>query len=275
MARVKLGALILTAAILAGALAFIGLPRATECSAADAACQAAVKDNTERCKPSVNIITIGNDTRYVKMRITIARKGDECITTEEIIEDHDSNFGLGDMTGYNASCNISMADLARFGHRACQGSIYDFVVPVVGGGGSGGGTGGARGSPEGFGGGTPQDRPPKIYCTVDDMPCQEMVAGLINNCTDAEIEASELISYSEEIGMSYITSYIQVMRGSECSIYYKVLNIVNLPPNIPPEVMGMDMTCSAPLSQFPRVGIDRGWCSGGLIQYFDVLYYGS
>ncbi len=64
---------------------------------------------------------------------------------------------------------------------------------------------------------------------------------------------------------------MKIESGEECSIYYKVINIVNIPPNIPPEIQGMDMTCTAPITEYPRDSIERSWCQGGLIQYFDIL----
>lgn len=242
-------------------------PQLINCEQGEEECIEKVDDFRDDCIPSESIITVGNETNYIKMKITIYKEGDKCFTKEEVLEDHNSNFSPIDLTGYNNTCNMTAEELEKYGPHACQGSLADFIIPI------GKGDGGSGGGNDGFGDGTPSSSPPHIYCPTGDWQCTEDAVVYVNNCDPAEIEASEFLSYGPQ-GASFITSYLEVSRTvSDCVFYYRILNIVNLPPEIPPEVIGMDMVCSAPLTEFPRSGIEREWCQGELIDYFDILHY--
>ncbi len=166
------------------------MPKQADCPAGASWCSDFVENLKETCTPSVSIVEGGNSTNPIRLRVTVAKDGDNCITTEEVIEDSGSGFAPRNMSGYNATCNLTAEEMAAYGARACPGSIFDFVV--VSGGGGGGGGGGSKG----FGGGTPKSEPPRIYCAVGDEQCVDAVSNLIGNCSDSEIEASEIIAYS-------------------------------------------------------------------------------
>jgi hypothetical protein len=69
-------------------------------------------------------------------------------------------------------------------------------------------------------------------------------------------------------GTSYWTVYINVERlSTTCQTFYEVTNIVNLPPEMPPQIMGMNMTCTVPLSEFPITGLHASYCKGDLMEY--------
>ena len=241
---------------------FIQAPESFVCLLGNEACVSTAAEYREECIPSSTVITVGNGSNYMRIRYTVRKVGDRCIISEEVLEDNGSGMAPFSIAGYNNSCNLSTEELEKYGTKGCQGSIVDFAVEKLS------GSGGAE---QGFGGGTPESDPPSIYCGMGDQQCQMKVSEYIDNCREANIEASEIVAYGDS-GASYITSYIEIRHDTGCSIYYRVLNIVNLPPEIPPEVVGMEMTCTAPMEEFPREGIEREWCAGELIEYFDLLY---
>ena len=92
------------------------------------------------------------------------------------------------------------------------------------------------------------------------------------NCISSRMESIESIDYGPA-GKVYLTIYMEVNRGStECQIYYKILNAVNLPPEIPPQIVGMDMTFNIMLSEFPISSMEADWCGGELVDYFSFFY---
>lgn len=235
------------------------LPENIECLPGDKDCMSKVRESRELCNPSTSIVTVGNSTNYIKLRITVYREGDKCITKEEVIEDVDSGVASYDITGYNNTCNLTAEELEKYGPHACQGSLFDFVAPEDSKGG------------KGFGGGTPESEPPHLYCTLEDDGCKLVATGYISTCVPSKIEGTESLYVGE--GNVYLSIYVEISKdSSECFLYYKVINAVNLPPEIPPQVIGMDMTCTIPLSEFPIGGVEESSCSGPLIDYFELIY---
>jgi hypothetical protein len=57
-----------------------------------------------------------------------------------------------------------------------------------------------------------------------------------------------------------------------CQIYYEIINAVNLPPEIPPAVVGTSMTCTISKNRFPINGVTRRYCEGDLEEYIDIIY---
>lgn len=241
---------------------FVITPESLDCIPGDQECLSELSNFRKICQPSDSIITVGNSTNYMRIKVRIYWNGEKCITEEEVLVDHSSGFAPIDMTGYNNTCNLTLEELEKYGPNACQGSIIDFVAQPDS-------SGGSSGNVE-----AEEETPPNIYCSIEDMECNQMVMSYVDNCDPATIEAYQILSYVDE-GISYIAYYIETGRSdNNCVVYYRVLNIVNLPPEIPPEIIGMDMTCTASLSLFPREGLERDWCQGELIEYFDLLYSG-
>ncbi|MCD6496596.1 MAG: hypothetical protein J7K54_04965 [Candidatus Aenigmarchaeota archaeon] len=231
----------------------------TDCLPGDTHCLENFNENRELCQPSENVITVGNSTNYIKMRVKIYWDGEKCVTEEDVLEDHSSGIGPIDLTGYNNTCNLTLEELRKYGPHACEGSLLDFVAPPS----SSTSSEGSEGSSE--------SEPPFIYCSMNDTECHMKISDYVNNCEPLTAEATQIIGQKD--GISYMTYYLELRRQStDCVLKFKVLNIVNLPPEIPPEIEGMGMTCTASLSLFPRDGIEKEWCKGDLIEYFDSLY---
>ena len=133
------------------AMLFFLIPENLECEDGDKSCLTVSKVFREACTPSTTIITIGNSTNYIKMRITVYREGDKCFIKEEVIEDCSSGIEPVDLTGYDNICNLTDEELEKYGPHACQGSLFDFVVSSDDGGDGGG-----------FGGETPESEIPHI-----------------------------------------------------------------------------------------------------------------
>ena len=107
---------------------------------------------------------------------------------------------------------------------------------------------------------------------MGDSACQSTVTNNVFNCVPSIIEAIESIDYGDQ-GVIYWTTYLEIGRESDnCHIYYKIINAVNLPPEIPPQVVGMDMNCNVAMTEFPITGLKYSWCSGSLVDYFIYIY---
>ena len=219
----------------------------------------------EMCAPSSSVVKLGNSTSYVLMNITIYIEGGKCFRREEVIEDAGSGLAGYDITGYNVTCNLSLEELDKFGMHTCQGSIAPFAS-AMGSGGAGGGGGGG-----GSGGGDGGTAPPGSYCTLFDAACKEQVLASVKSCGESETMIDERIAGAPN-ATSYWTLFIDIGKsGENCSIFYEVINIADLPPDIPPSVKGMNMTCIIPVSAFPIDYVTVYYCEGSLEKYIEYI----
>lgn len=254
---------IIAAIIIVIAYFILTMPADLECELNNDNCISEATRLREACTPSTSIITVGNSTNYLKMRISVFWDGNKCVTSEEVIEDMNSGTAPYDITGYNNTCNLTVEELEKYGIHACQGSLFDFVIPASSGGSDGDG---------GFAGGSPASEPPHYYCGENDDACKNTASNNAFNCISSEIEAIEVIEYGG-MGMVYWSIYMEIDRGSDnCHIYYKVINAINLPPEIPPQIVGTDMDCYIDLNKFPISGLQSEWCSGSFVDYFILVY---
>jgi hypothetical protein len=208
----------------------------------------------ELCNTSSSIIKRGNSTNYIVLNVTVYIEGGKCMVREEVLQDANSGMAGYNLTGYNITCNLSYDELRKFGMRTCQGSISSFASAL--GSGASGGTVTVSG---------------KILCSLYDAACKERMLRNIKQCGESEMLDDALIG--EDLNRtSYWTLYINIGKpGGNCEIYYEVVNIANLPPEIPPNVKGMNMTCRIPLSNFPIQYVTVYWCDGSLEQYIEYI----
>jgi hypothetical protein len=233
-----------------------------DCGPGDDYCLNEVKAYREDCIPSTSVVTVGNETNHIRMRVVVRNEGGECVITEEILEDSDSGLGPYDLTGYNVSCGLSPEEFEAYGPQACNGSLFDYVVNQ-----EGEGPGGDAGD-----GGTAPEEGEKLFCSEYDYECKETRAEHVSNCVDVVAESTEVITYEED-DIMFWTVYLDVeKKPSGCELYYRVINAVNLPPDIPYDVIGMDMQCWVPESELPIPGIYLAACEGDLKEYFMFIY---
>jgi hypothetical protein len=117
----------------------------------------------------------------------------------------------------------------------------------------------------GSGGGPPGPPPiPSITCDIDDEECKATADGYLQNCTNSRI--TNTVQRWEPDG--YWTLFFNVSKQQEeCQYYVEVLNAVNLPPGTPISIIGSNMTCNIPLSEFPVGILNSTWCEGNLYTY--------
>ena len=221
------------------------------CQKTDMNCITDAQTKKNDCIPSSYLIEGNNG---IHLMVNITREGDRCIRTEEVVgsETPENSY----LEGNNVTCGYDLSQMKNASATACKGSLYEYVVPS---GGSGGGGGGGYVTPP-----SQPDAPPQIVCGIDDQACKQLAADYINNCTDYEVVNTEL-----RWGPSgYWTVLIRISRHQDyCSLYYEVLNALNLPPGIPSTIIGSSMICDVPLSALPLENPVPEWCTGDLYHY--------
>jgi hypothetical protein len=243
----------------------------SQCGPNDADCFARLESVRGNCNPSVSIVTVGNATNNVTIRVTTFMRDGKCVTEEIVLDDSNSGIAPFDIAGYNTTCDVPIEKLEEFGQKACNGSLLSYISP--------------GGKPP-SGGGTVEEEDGgyvyKAYCSLEAQDCKETAAEYVKTCGESEITMDLDINHTQG-GVSYWTIFIDVERlpveytdtgklPARCSIYHELINAVNLPPEIPPGIIGMNMTCIVPLSRFPIGGVSVTSCEGDLVEYMRIIY---
>jgi hypothetical protein len=223
----------------------LGPMETQNCESGNADCLKDLQDKKENCVPSSTIIE-GRDG--ILLMVNITREGDKCIRTETVIgADPESDYLLD----HNVTCESGLSDLDDPRSQVCPGSLYDYVVPS--------GDGGAPGA-------VPPPGIPELGCGLDDDECKTEADEYLHNCINAKITNTELRWDPD----GFWTLFFNISRETEeCYYYIEVLNAVNLPPGVPTTIIGMNMTCNIPFSEFPVGNLTATWCTGEL---YDYLY---
>lgn len=233
-------------------------PEYNDCEIGDEDCLSDIISSRDECIPSVSVVTIGDAHENITMRITIKKEGEDCIIIEEVIADSNSGIAPYNLTGYNSTCVLDPETIEKYGALACDDSLLGFV----GGGGTNRRGGGEYGDPG----------PKTLYCNVFDSICKETVKQYVRNCELSYVIFDEEINHSIN-GSSYWTVDLNITKDDDyCILYHTLINAVNLPPEIPPHLIGMNMTCNIPHFKFPIQWISIRWCEGGLVDYIKLIY---
>jgi len=224
---------------------FLSMPVETQNCGSDIACIREMEAKKEECIPSSTIIS-GRDG--IILMVNITREGDRCIRTENIIgTGPESDY----LIGHNVTCEDELSELGYPEKTVCPGSLYDYVMSSEGGGGSPGGGPLIPGIPE-------------FNCGLEDNECKDEAITYIESCANCKIISTDLRWEPE----GYWTTFTNVSRQTqECLLYLEVLNAVNLPPGTPTAIIGSNMTCDIPLSEFPLSVFNSTWCEGSLYDY--------
>lgn len=240
------------------------------CGPGDAECIERLKAVRGNCSPSVSIVTVGNATNNVTFRVTTFMKDGKCVTEEVVIDDANSGIAPFDITGYNTTCDVPLDVLEEFGQKACNGSLLSYL--------SSDGKAPSAEDEEGV----EEEYVYTAYCSLEADDCKETAAQYVQTCGESEITMDLEINHTQG-GVSYWTIFIDVEQlpveytdtgklPARCSIYHELINAVNLPPEIPPGIIGMNMTCTIPLTEFPISGVSVSSCDGGLVDYMQIIY---
>lgn len=203
------------------------------CTPGDLECLRRAARAREHCNPSHIYVETENRTLEVNLD-----PGPEGCTICEKIEN----------TNYSVNCTVPI------GETECPegGSLYDYVAPE----GGGGGPEEEELPPE-------QGERPVLECSLTDVECKNRGAYYLENCISSTITDDD-----KRWASGYWTKYIAVDRtGSTCKLYFEITNAVDIPPEIPPDIVGMTMDCEIPLSEFPITEVEEGWCTGELYKY--------
>jgi hypothetical protein len=237
------------------------------CGPDDAECIARLAAVRGNCSPSISIVTIGNETNNVTIMVSTFMRDGKCVTEEIVLDDANSGIAPFDISGYNTTCEVPPEKLEEFGQKACNGSLFSYLSPD-------------RKAP------TPgEDEDDYVftaYCSLEAEDCRETAAQYVQTCGESEITMDLQINHTQG-GVSYWTVFIDVDElpveytqtgklPARCSIYHELVNAVNLPPEIPPGVIGMNMTCVVPLYRFPISGVSVSSCEGDLVDYMQIIY---
>lgn len=215
-----------------------------ECERGDRLCIENFETNRENCIPSSTIIH-GRDG--IVLMVNITREDGKCVRKETVIgsENPESDYLLG----RNMTCEYGLSGLQTPSETKCPGSLYDYVV---------------EGKGSALGGGSIIPTNPRKECGLEDEECKYKGIGYIESCIDAEIITTDL--RWEPLG--YWTMLTKVNRRDNiCILYFEILNAVNLPPGIPTTIIGSNMTCKIPVSEFPIQNLTASWCAGELYNY--------
>ncbi len=239
----------------------------TECLPGDADCLEEVRKMRMNCDPPTeSILVIGNETNRIIIKVTTYMENGKCITKEEIIDDS-SGLAPYNLTGREIECEIDEEVLEETGQIVCDNSLAGFLAP---------------GSSDTSTTVSDGETVFQAYCSLDADDCKEEASTYIKNCMNAEITLDQELDHTAG-GLTYWTLYIDVDERPveytatqklqpRCVIFHKLLNAVNLPPEIPEQVIGMNMTCTIDLDLFPINGISVRWCEGELVNYIQVIY---
>jgi hypothetical protein len=245
----------------------------SQCGPGDAECIARLSAVRGNCSPSVAIVTVGNETNNVTIRVTTFMRDGKCVTEEVVLDDANSGIAPFDITGYNTTCDVPLDKLSEFGQKACNGSLLSYISPDSTAPSAGGGENGVGGE-DGY--------VYTAYCSLDAQDCKETAGEYVKTCREAQITMDLSINHSQG-GTSYWTIFINIDRlpveytdtgklQPRCSIYHELINAVNLPPEIPPGIIGMNMTCEIELDMFPINGVSVSSCEGALVDYMQIIY---
>jgi len=219
---------------------FMFAPVETKDCGDDENCISDLENKVAECIPSSTIIT-GRDGLILMVNIT--REGDKCVRTETVIGSEEvlSRY----LVGRNNTCETNLSD----DNQICPGSLYDYVKPSGGGGDSGGAP-----KPPGI---------PVLTCGLDDDECKVTADDYLQDCITSKITNTEYRWLPD----GYWTLYFDVSRLAECHYYVEVLNAISLPPGVPTDIIGYNMTCDVPLSEIPVGPLNASWCEGNLYDY--------
>jgi hypothetical protein len=80
---------------------------------------------------------------------------------------------------------------------------------------------------------------------------------------------TDLTRGTDPVNVSYwVKKFTMSRSGSSCSMGVQILSAINMPPYVPPDIVGMGMSCSYPLSALPKEVIKKEDCEGELVEYF-------
>ena len=217
------------------------------CDPNDLDCLSKANQYMDDCIPSKFSIEDGNLTLIVD----IERNLSECDIREEI-----------EQTGYTVNCTAPIGE-------GCEGSLFDYMAPEGGGGGGDSGDSGDSGDgeqPTGPPGVPPGWVAPDLYCSLTDIACKSDAVYYVKNCLPATITDDD-----QRWSSGYWTKYITVGRtDSTCELYFEITNAVDIPPEVPPNLVGMTMECLLPVSSLPIEVLEEGWCTGPLFEYLEI-----
>lgn len=223
---------------------FMFAPIETRDCGNDTSCMDNMEAMKDSCIPSSTIIT-GKDG--IMLMVNVTREGDKCIRTESIVNAGNDSYLLN----HNNTCEFELSQLGNSSATACPGSIYDFVKPPPGGGVHSGSSSTTK-------------KDPFPNCGFYDYDCKERISYNVQNCIEYEMTDVDM---KWEPG-GYWTGLIRVESiNDSCSIYLQVLNAVNLPPDVPSDIIGSYMTCAIPLSEIPITYVPESSCTGNLYPY--------
>jgi hypothetical protein len=120
------------------------------------------------------------------------------------------------------------------------------------------------------------------YCSLEADDCKEEAAEHITECQESEITMDMELNHTQG-GTTYWTLFIDIDRlpveyteteklPERCRMYHELINAVNLPPEIPPSIVGMSMTCTIELYRFPISSVTVRFCEGDLVDYIKLIY---
>lgn len=213
-----------------------------QCSPGDLECLRKASQYMDDCIPSRFSVEGDNLTLVVD----VTRGPGDCTYREDELN-----------SGYSTNCTVPV------GEGGCEGSLFDYMVPPEGGGGEG---------PPGDGGGDglppvpPEWERPELYCSLGDFQCKEQSVYYVKNCLPATITDDD-----QRWASGYWTKYVEVDRtDGYCEFYFEILNAVDIPPEVPPNIVGMTMECTIPLTEFPLEEVTEEWCYGPLFEYVTI-----
>jgi len=220
------------------------------CSAENISCARDLHTKNVNCIPSSTIVKTKDG---ITIMINITRIGDKCVRTERVLDAEGKDY----LIGYKVNCSFPLNDMKDPKVlKNCSGSLYDYLVPEEGGEGGGGDSGAGEGT---------QETPTALYCPLNDIQCKEEAKNRIVNCIDSEITNVEFRWEPD----GYWTAYTEIQRtGEVCEIYMEILNAVNIPPGVPADIIGYNLTCEVPVTELPYMEqLTSQWCSGKLLDY--------
>ena len=229
-----------------------------DCQEGDGNCIERADDLRENCIPSVTNITRETPDGSMTILINISRVGDDCIIEESIIE---LNLNEGEeFNPYDVKCVVPIEYIGS--PYECQDSLYEKYVSESDGGGDGGGSDGGDGGEEEY-----ISTIITIVCSIDDLQCKEIATSYIQNCRESDITDTERVWTDD----SYWTKNILVEdHDQSCILYITIVDVVNPPPQIPDDIIGMELECSFPIDPVqdpPIENLTLDYCLGELFGF--------
>ena len=230
------------------------------CQEGDDNCIERAGDLREDCIPSETIIIKERPDGNMTILINVTRVGDDCIIEESII-DLDLEEGE-EFNPYDVKCIIPIEHTGS--PFDCQDSLYDNFVLESEGGGNGGSDEGGYGEEEEA---EYVSSIITVVCSMTNLQCKEIATDYIQNCRESDITDTEKVWTDD----SYWTKNIVVEdHNQSCLLYITIISVVNPPPQIPPDIIGMQLECSFPIDPVQNPPIENltlDYCLGDLFGF--------